>query len=141
MIAVDTNILVYAHREELDQHAQALARLGGLAEGDEPWGLPIFCASEFVRVVTHARLFDPPSSLDQALAGLDRLLESPSCRLLLPRERFMRLFADCLHEADARGNLVFDAQIAAVCREHGARHLLTLDRDFDRFSSLETMGL
>ena len=141
MIAVDTNVLVYAHREELDQHEKALARLGGLAEGDEPWGLPVFCAAEFVRVVTHTRLFDPPSTLAEALAALDRLLESPSCRLLLPRGRFMRLFAESLQEAEARGNLVFDAQIAALCREHGARHLLTLDRDFDRFSSLETLGL
>ena len=141
MIAVDTNILVYAHREELDDHRPALARLGELAEGDEPWALPILCAVEFVRVVTHPRLFDPPTSLERAIAALERVLASPSCRLLSPRERFMGLFAECLEEADARGNLVFDAAIAAVCREHGARHLLTLDRDFDRFSALERMGL
>lgn len=141
MIAVDTNVLVHAHREELARHPAALTRLRALAESDEPWALPVFCAVEFVRVVTHPRLFDPPSSLDEAIAALERLLASPSCRLLAPRERFIDLFAECLREADARGNLVFDAQIAALCREHGARHLLTLDRDFDRFPSLETIGL
>ena len=141
MIAVDTNILVCAHREGLDRHQEALTRLRQLAEGPDPWALPVFCAGEFVRVVTHPRLFDPPSSLKQALAALDRIAGSPTCRLLAPGDRFMDLFAECLHDADARGNLVFDAQIAAVCREHGARHLLTLDRDFDRFSGIERLGL
>lgn len=141
MIAVDTNILVYAHSEELDLHVAAGARLRELAEGAEPWGLPVFCAVEFVMIVTHPRLFDPPSSIDRALAALDRLVESPTCRVLSPGERFLELFAAALRDAEARGNLVFDAQIVAVCREHGARQLLTLDRDFDRFSGIEPVGL
>lgn len=99
------------------------------------------CAVDFVRVVTHPRLFDPPSSIDRALAALDRLAESPTCRVLVPGDRFLELFAAALRDGDARGNLVFDAQIAALCREQGARQLLTLDRDFDRFSGIEPIGL
>ena len=141
MIAVDTNVLVYAHRSELTQHAAALSRLTDLAEGHEPWALPVFCAAEFVRVVTHPRLFEAPSTLEQALAVLERVSESPTLRLLHPGPRFLGLFSECLLEADARGNLVFDAQIAAVCLEHGARDLLTLDRDFARFSRLRIAEL
>ncbi len=140
MIAVDTNVLVHAHREGSEHHHAALERLRDLAEGPEPWGLPIFCVGEFVRVVTHPRLFDPPSTLAQALAVIDRLRRSPTLRVLSPRERFFELFSSCLTTADARGNLAFDAMIAAVCLEHGARQLLTLDRDFRRFDRLEVVG-
>jgi toxin-antitoxin system PIN domain toxin len=141
VIAVDTNILVYAHREELPQHAAARARLTGLAEGDAPWAIPVFCLGEFLRVVTHPRLFDPPHTITEACAALDRVLESPSLRILSPGERYWRLLGDAVRAADAAGNLVFDAQMAAVCRESGVSALLTEDRDFDRFPGLRTQRL
>jgi toxin-antitoxin system PIN domain toxin len=141
LIAVDTNILVYAHREELPQHAAARARLTALAEGDAPWAIPVFCLGEFLRVVTHPRLFDPPHTIDEACRALDRLLESPSLRILNPGERFWAMLTQAVREADATGNLVFDAQLAAVCRESGVSALLTEDRDFDRFAGLRTERL
>jgi toxin-antitoxin system PIN domain toxin len=141
LIAVDTNILVYAHREELPQHAVALARLTALAEGDAPWAIPVFCLGEFLRVVTHPRLFDPPHTIDEACRALDRILASPSLRILNPGERFWVMLAQAVRAADATGNLVFDAQLAAVCRESGVSALLTEDRDFDRFAGLRTERL
>lgn len=141
MIAVDTNILVYAHREELPQHAVARARLTALAEGDAPWAIPVFCLGEFLRVVTHPRLFDPPHTIEEGCGALDRILESPSLRILNPAERFWAMLAEAVREADATGNLVFDAQLAALCREHGVSALLTEDRDFDRFPGLRTERL
>jgi len=141
VIAVDTNVLVYAHREELSQHATAHARLVELAEGPTPWGIPVFCLGEFLRVVTHPRLFDPPHTIDEACAALDRILASPSVRILMPGERYWVLLAQAVRDADAAGNLVFDAQIAALCREEGVSALLTEDRDFDRFSRLKTERL
>jgi hypothetical protein len=141
VIAVDTNILVYAHREELPQHAVARARLTALAEGDAPWAIPVFCLGEFLRVVTHPRLFDPPHTIEEGCGALDRILESPSLRILNPAERFWAMLAEAVREADATGNLVFDAQLAALCREHGVSALLTEDRDFDRFSGLRTERL
>ena len=141
MIAVDTNILVYAHREELPQHAAARARLTELAEGDETWAIPVFCLGEFLRVVTHPRLFDPPYRVEEACQALDRVLESPSLRVLDPGERFSRLLCEAMREASASGNLVFDAQIVAVCRESGIAALLTEDRDFARFERFPTQHL
>lgn len=141
MIAVDTNILVYAHREELPQHAAARTRLTALAEGDAPWAIPVFCLGEFIRVVTHPRLFDPPHTIAEACGALDRVLESPTVRILNPGERFWALLAESVREAAATGNLVFDAQLAALCRESGVSALLTEDRDFDRFSGLRTERL
>ena len=136
MIAVDTNVLVYAHREELPLHEVALVALRSLAEGSQPWALPIFCVGEFLRVVTHRRLFDPPTPMSEALEVIEALLESPVVRLLGPAEQYMPLLARMLRESGATGNLVFDAQIAALCVEHGARTLLTEDRDYARFSEI-----
>jgi toxin-antitoxin system PIN domain toxin len=141
VIAVDTNVLVYAHREETTKHRQATDALVRLAEGDEPWGLPVLVLGEFLRVVTHPRLFSPPTPLQQARGVLHALLESPTARLLLPGPRFWSLLDRTLDEAAATGNLVFDAQIAALCREYGVTTLLSDDRDFRRFPSLKTTTL
>ena len=141
MIAVDSNVLVYAHRTETRLHDKALEKLTALAEGDAPWGAPTFVLAEFVRVVTHARIFTPPTSLDVAFAFISQLLDSPSVRLLLPGPAFPALLEQCCLAADARGNLVFDAQIAAVCREHGVAEVLTADRDFSRFADLRPQFL
>ena len=141
MIAVDTNVLIYAHRRETSLHAVSLRRLTDMAEAEAPWGLPVFCLAEFVRVVTHLRVFRPPSALDVALEFLQRLLESPSLRLLLPGPGYAGLFARACASAAVRGNLAFDAQMAAVCREHGITELLTADRDFARFPDLRPMRL
>ncbi len=141
MIAVDTNVLVYARRAELPRHADALAALRALATGPAAWGLPVFCVGEFIRVVTHPRLFDPPTAPDAAIDAIDGLLASPSVRLLSPGPRYWTLFGDLVRAGAATGNLVFDAQIAALCLEHGASTILSEDRDFARFPGIVRKGL
>lgn len=141
MIAIDTNVLVYAHREELPLHGQALARLRSLAEGSTPWALPAFCIGEFVRVVTHPRIFHPPTDLATALAFLDQVLGSPSARMLMPGATFPARFAEACRDGGVQGNLAFDAQLVAVCREHGVAEILTEDRDFARFGTPRAVRL
>ena len=136
MIAVDTNILVHAHREEMRLHGPAGEMLRMLAEGDAPWGIPAPCLAEFVRVVTHSRVLFPPSELSVAFDFLEQLLISPTARLLTPGPRFLPTFRAQACHAAAAGNLAFDAQIAAICVETGATELVTLDRDFARFDGL-----
>ena len=133
MKAVDTNVLVYAHREEMPLHAAAHRRLTELAQSAVPWGIPVFCVGEFVRVVTHRRIFCPPSSLETALGFIDAVSKSPSLMLLGPDGDYWTTFRDLALSAKASGNLAFDAQIAAVCASHGAT-LITADRDFSRFA-------
>ena len=103
--------------------------------------MPVYCLAEFLRVVTHPRVFIPPTELAVGLDFLERLLASPTVRLLLPGERFWTCFRQSCEQADARGNLAFDAQIAAVCAESGAGVLLTEDRDFSRFTGLSLLRL
>ena len=141
MIAVDTNVLVHAHREESPKHAAAYARIVALAEGKFPWAIPVFCLAEFLRIITHPRVFDPPHSVKEAVTALQRLLKSPSLAVLVPGPRFAELLIDAVLEAEALGNLVFDAQVVAVCREGGVGRLITEDRDFDRFKDFATERL
>lgn len=133
MIALDTNVLVYAHRAEMPLHRVAMKRLRDLVEGSTPWALPAFCIGEFVRVVTHARIFHPPTDLEPALEFIAHVLGSPSARLLVPGVTFPTLFAEACRAGAVQGNLAFDAQVVAVCREHGVTDILTEDRDFSRF--------
>lgn len=136
MIALDTNILVYARRKESVHHRGAVSLLKQLAEGDEPWAVPWPCIYEFLRVVTHPRIFDPPTELDAALDELESLFESPSLVLLREGPNHVDHMLENLDAGHATGNLVYDARIAALCIEHGVRELLTTDRDFARFPGL-----
>jgi uncharacterized protein len=136
VIAVDTNVLVYAHREEMEQHERSLQAITELSEGDEPWGLPVFVVNEFLRVVTHPRVFPRPSSRQLATSTVATLLESPTVSLLRPGTRFWSLLDQTIQDGAATGDLVHDAAIVAVCREHGAGTILTADRDFHRFGSI-----
>lgn len=133
MIAVDTNVLVAAHRADAPGHAAAAAWLRHLADGAVPWAVPVFCLAECLRVTTHPRGFRPASTLEQVLSFLDAVQSSPTFRLLVPGDRFAALFRQTLVDARGTGNLVFDAQIVAVCLENGVSDLLSSDRDFARF--------
>lgn len=141
MIAVDTNILIYAHRVESEWHEAAVARLVALGEGAERWALPVFCVTEFMRVVTHKRVFNPPSSVEQAADIIETVVASPSCEIVQPGAEYLGWLLTTARAADSHGNLMFDAQIAAVCREHGIETILTNDSDFERFSALHVQRL
>lgn len=136
MIALDTNILVYARRQEMPHHEAAAALLLGLAEGSRPWAIPWPCVYEFLRVVTHPRVFAPPTDTQVALADLESLLASPTLSLLgQGPSHFGHLRRQAARGA-AKGNMIHDAHIAALAIEHGVTELLTCDRDFARFDGL-----
>jgi toxin-antitoxin system PIN domain toxin len=120
----------------MEQHARAVSALRGLAEGPAAWAIPVFAIGEFLRVSTHPRIFEPPSTETAAIDAVAALLSSPSVRILSPGDRYWPLLRETIVEAGARGNLVFDAQIVAVCREHGVGTILTEDRDFRRFTGI-----
>jgi toxin-antitoxin system PIN domain toxin len=136
VIAVDTNLLVYAHRRDSEWHAEARRHVNDLAEGREPWAIPWPCVHEFVSVVTHPRIFRPPSTLKQALAQVDAWLGSPTLVLLSEGGAHWSTLRTALESAKAVGPLVHDARIASLCLEHGVRELWTADRDFGRFGVL-----
>ncbi|CAN5185162.1 type II toxin-antitoxin system VapC family toxin [soil metagenome] len=139
MLAVDTNVLVFAEIESSAHHEAASDLLTVLAESPHPWALPWPCVYEFLRVVTHPRVYHPAVPRTTALADLERILASPSLILLGETDRHPLIMRDVLDQSGATGNLVHDAHIAALCIEHGISKLLTGDRDFARFSGLSVV--
>ena len=139
MIAVDTNVLVYAHRRETAQHSRAAAVVRELAEGRERWGIPWPCVYEFFSVVTNPRIWkDAASSPAQAWRQIDAWAASPTVSLLGEPQEFVPLLARFVSRPRVRGPIVHDARIAALCAAHGAIELLTADRDFALFPELST---
>jgi toxin-antitoxin system PIN domain toxin len=141
LIAVDTNILVYAHSEDDPRYAAARTALQQLAESRQAWAIPQPCLLEFARVMTQLRAKSWTLSPEQARAAIETLQQAPGVVVLRPGAQFMQLWLDAVIEADARGRLVFDAQIVALCRAHGIHQLLTEDRDFARFSKFKAVRL
>jgi hypothetical protein len=136
MIAVDTNLLVYAHREDSPFHDAAGRCLTELAEGRAPWAIPWPCVHEFVAIVTHPRIYAPPSPLSRALDQVDAWLESPSVVLLAETGDYWPRLRQLLETSRAMGPMVHDARVAALCGHHGVRELWTGDRDFSRFAGV-----
>ncbi len=140
MIAVDTNILVYAHRAESPFHAQAFDCLKSLAEGRQPWGIPVSCLHEFLSVVTNPKVFSPSSSFEQALAQIDAWLASPQALVLHSGSQHWRILSDLTRKAKLQGGQFHDARIAAICIENSVSVLWSADRDFGRFKALKTVN-
>ena len=136
MIAVDTNVLVYAHREDSPWHETAYKVLVQLAESRAPWAIPWPCLHEFIAIVTHPRIYNPPTPLMAALDQVDAWSESPTVSLIRESEGYWSQLKNLLEQGRVVGPQVHDARIVAICLLNGVRELWTADRDFSRFPAL-----
>lgn len=136
MIAVDTNILVYAHRRDSEWFTPAASCLKDLAEGQAAWALPWPCIHEFIAITTHDKIFNPPSSIKHAIEQVEAWMASPTLLLLAESGSHWGTLVPLLTSARIRGPMVHDARIAALCLQHGVRELWTADRDFSRFRDI-----
>jgi toxin-antitoxin system PIN domain toxin len=138
VIALDTNILVYAHRRDSQWFGAASTRVRELAESGSIWGIPWPCVQEFLAIVTHPRIYKPPTPLNVALRQVENWMESPSLRVLGELEGHWAVLSKTALAAKIHGGAMHDARIAAICKEHGVDTLWTVDRDFTRFAGLRT---
>ena len=138
MIAIDTNLLVYAHREDSDWHQRAAAAVAGLAESTREWAIPWPCLHEFLAIVTHPRIFKTPTPATLAIGQVEAWLESPSLVVMSENEPYLEGLRDTLLSSRVTGARVHDARVAALCLSHGIRELWTADRDFSMFPQLKT---
>jgi uncharacterized protein len=136
MIAVDTNILVYSVREDSPWHKAALACMRHLAEDASPWAIPWPCIHEYIAVITHPRIYIPPTPLRDALLQVDYWMESPGLRLLGEGQSYWDHLKDVLSAGKVMGPIVHDARVVALCLNHGVREIWTADRDFSRFKNI-----
>jgi len=136
MIAVDSNVLPDAHREDSPWHDTAYARMVELAEGRAPWAIPWPCIHEFLAIVTHPRIYNPPTPLENAIDQVEAWLESPTLVVLSESADYWLLLRATLLSGRVSGPQVHDARIVTICQQHGVSELWSADRDFGRFSGL-----
>lgn len=140
MIALDTNVLVYAHRRDSHHHEAAAQVLHRLGTGSTPWAIPWPCVHEFLAVVTHPRIYAPPTSVKAALAAVEALSAAPSLHFLSEASDHAAQMRGLLSSGRVVGPKVHDARIAAICLSHGVDQLWSADRDFSWFPALKVLN-
>lgn len=139
MTAMDTNILVYAHRRESRHHERAVDAIRKFAEGSHRWAIPWPCVYEFFSVVTNPRIWkSAASSPDQAWRQMHAWTAAPRVALLGETDDFLPILERFIRRPRVRGPIIHDARVAAICIAHGVTDLLTADRDFSLFPELAT---
>jgi len=128
-------VLVVAHRLDAPDHPSIRAWVDRLIHGEAAFGVPSIVLSGFLRVVTHPGIFIGPARLDEALAFTEVVRSRPSFVEASPGARHWSIFSSLCEAADARGNRIPDAYLAALAIESGSEWV-TLDRGFARFPGL-----
>ncbi len=135
MILVDVNVLVYSHRTDAPGHAAYRQWLEGLINGNQAYAFSELVLSGFLRVVTHPRVFNPPSDLASAMAFAQVIRSQPNAVPVAPGPRHWDIFKNLCEAAQVKGNLVPDAYLAALAIESGCLWITT-DQDYSRFPGL-----
>jgi len=137
VIALDTNLLIYSHREDGEFHAAAKDLVDSLRHQPAAWAVPWPCVHEFISITTHPNIYKPASTLSQALSFLDSLFASPQLHLLAESPGYFEKLRDVATAARLKGPRIHDARIAALCLHHGVSELWSADRDFSAFPRLK----
>lgn len=137
MIAVDTNILVYAHRKDSDRYQEASRVIKELSESKNSWFIPWPVIHEFFAIVTHPKIYRPASTKIQAIHQINVWLKSPSVVLGSETDDYWDVLEKTLENSNVIGPAIHDARIAAICATHRVKVLYSADRDFSRFSELK----
>ncbi len=135
LVLPDVNVLVYAHREDADNHLKYRAWLEALLNGDAAYGVCSVVLSGFLRVATHPKVFRSPSTINQAIAFAEQIRSRPNAVPVEPGPRHWGIFRRLCVDHGVRGNLVPDAYLAALAIESGCEWV-SADRDFNRFQEL-----
>lgn len=135
--SVDANILIYASDRTGARHGAATEFLQHRAEDPEVFYLAWPVLMAYIRIATHPRIFREPLSPNEALGNIETLLSLPQVRLLHEEEGFIQIYSQVTGHLAARGNLVPDAHLVALLRQHDVRRLYTTDADFKKFTSLD----
>ncbi|HEY2618983.1 MAG TPA: type II toxin-antitoxin system VapC family toxin [Acetobacteraceae bacterium] len=136
MILADVNVLIYAYRSDLPQHAICKPWLDTLVRGDVQFGVSPLALSAVARITTNPRIFQHPSPIDEVFAYCDNLLGQPHCEIVRPGERHWTIFTHLCRETDTKGPRIADAWFAALAIEHGCTWI-SYDRDYARFPALD----
>jgi toxin-antitoxin system PIN domain toxin len=140
VIAVDTNLLVYAHRGDSPFHESAAKHVKRLAEGRAAWAIPWPCIHEFLAIVTHRKIYQPPTPMEQAVDQVEAWRESPNLQFIGELGGYWDKLKTALLKGNVSGTMTHDARIATICRQHEVAVLWSADRDFSRFSGIKIVN-
>lgn len=135
--AVDANVLLYASDTGSPHSRRAAQFLADRAAGREVFCLAWTTVTTYLRIATHHAIFTDPLSPEEAKRNIEALVRLPHVRLLAEEEGFWELYCEVTRGVPVRGNLVPDAHLAALLRQHGVRTLYTNDSDFRKFKFLD----
>jgi len=136
VILPDVNVLVYAFRKDSENHQAYLQWLEDIVNSSSQYGLSDLALSGMLRIVTHSRVFNKPSSLVDSLEFIRQLRNQTNCLHIMPGNRHWEIFEELTQSVSAKGNLISDAWFAALAIEHGCEWITT-DHDFSRFDGLK----
>jgi uncharacterized protein len=135
--ALDVNVLLYASDSSSPAHDRARRFLERAAAGDDLLCLAWPTVMSYLRMATHPRIFASPLSPSDALGNVEALAVLPHVRLLAEEPGFLEVYREVTGAFPVRGNLVPDAHLAALLKQHGVRTLFTRDTDFRKFAFLD----
>lgn len=138
MIAVDTNLLVYSHREDSPFHRLARELIDALRHDRKNWAIPLQCVHEFIGIVTHPRIYRNPTRLMDAFATVEIWGAGNNLQLLSETHAYLPQLREVTLSGGRGGPQIHEARVAAVCLHHGVQELWTADRDFSLFPQLKT---
>ena len=136
MIAVDANLLVYAHQSDSEFHDRAREAIESLRAKGAPWAIPWPCVHDFMSVTTNPKIYKRPATAGQAVAFVEALMDSADLHFLAESEGYLEKLKLLVTNAKIAGGRIHDARIAALCLHHGVRELWSADRDFSSFPQL-----
>lgn len=136
MILPDVNVLLYAFRSDTENHSAYRTWLEQVVNGEMAYGMSPQVLASVIRLATHPRIFARPDRLEDALAFASTLTGQPHCQIIQPGPRHWGIFTALCRSANAYGNLVQDAWLAALAIESGCEWI-TNDRDYARFEGLQ----
>jgi len=135
--ALDANILLYASDTNSPLFNQAKTFIGDCITKRDLFYLGWPTVMGYLRIATHAAVFEQPLSPEEAMANMESLLNLPHVRVLSEEEGFWEIYREVMAGVPTRGNLVPDSHLAALLRQHGVKTLFTHDRDFLKFPFLD----
>lgn len=136
MILVDVNILINAVNGDSPHHSEIRNWLQARLSSGDSIGIPWVVINGFVRITTLAKVLSNPLTLDEALQTVSGWLALPNVRIVHPADTHLQIFSSMCRAANASGNLITDAHLAALAVEHGLR-LASIDTDFAKFPGLQ----
>lgn len=134
--SLDVNVFLYAANAADPLHSKAVNFLAKCFSGPDLVILTYPTILGFLRISTHDRVFPKPLTPDVALANIKAFLAAPHVKLVSEEDGFLDVYTQVTHPFPVRGNLVPDAHIAALLKQHGVGTIFTNDADFRKFSFL-----